>query len=507
MSVVSGVSSQDLAAINDPHVRRVMQSLADMMAVRNGDVGNGDNAFLTRADLREDERIRTDIAQSIANSLLTDKRPNSPLQQLGEDLRNSILNSPWWKDMFTRIELLQAPDTVVGSIAYNLLREAKARQASVTEEKTQRQTATESLGQKITYVTAAVGDNAAAIRNEQTARVTANEAMALQLNNMGAKLAGNVAGLQEEKNLRVNADNVVAQALNTIWGRMGGNEALVQSGTQLVMNNVGSVVTKFEQLQATVNDPVTGLVAKSAALRQEMTVTNDKIKGLSGKWGVKLDLNGYVSGVSLNAETTSGGQSSSMFIVLADKFAVGAPGVPGRVPFSIDAKKGLISIDGNLVATNSIDAGEKLIAKTITAASGVIDDFAVKTLHIGLNAVTIPISMGNYSGASISAGRRINIGSIAADYPDMVTVVAIVTWQTSGGGENTNTSVEIEANGARFGAQSDSVIANFTSSHVAMAKTTLSQGRQTFTLWFGNDWSSGSYVLQNWSVVFLGVMR
>lgn len=506
MSVVSGVSSQDLAAINDPHVRRVMQSLADMMAVRNGDVGSGDNAFLTRADLRDDELIRNDIAQSIANSLLGDKRPNSPLQQLGEDLRNSILNSPWWKDMFTRIELLQAPDTIVGSIAYNLLREAKARQASVTEEKTQRQTATESLGQKINYVTAAVGDNAAAIRNEQTARVTANQAMAFQLTNMGATLAGNVAGLQEEKNLRVNADNVVTQALNTIWGRMGGNGALVQSGTQLVMNDVGSVVTKFEQLQATVNDPVTGLVAKSVALRQEMTVTNDKIKGLSGKWGVKLDQNGYVSGVSLNAETTSGGQSSSMFIVLADKFAVGAPGVPGRVPFAIDAKTGLVSIDGDLVATGTIDA-RKLKARTITAESGVIDDLAVKTLHIGRNAVTIPISMGNYSGASIRAGQRINIGSIAADYPDMVNLVAIVTWQTSGGGENTNTSVDIEANGWRFATQSESVIANFTSSHVAMAKTTLSGGNQTFTLWFGNDWSAGSYVLQNWSVVFLGVMR
>lgn len=507
--VVPAINSAALAAISDPNTREVLRAVADGISVRNGDIGTGDHKFLTAADFAGGGAIAAKAAESITKIITNNvEKPGSVMQSLADALQDRILSSPWWLEMFSRIRLIDAPDTVPGSIAYLLLSEAKARHASVTTETQARQEATVSIGQRIDWTTAAIGETAAAVRTETIARATQNDAMAGQITNLAATTNGNVAAIQNEMNARTNNDNALVDAINTMWARVGNNAALVQSGTQIVVNNVGSVATKYDQLQAVVNDPVTGLVSKAAALRQEMTVTNTTINGLKGKWSVKLDLNGYVSGFSLNSGVTTGGKQESMFLVLADVFAIGAPGRPDIVPFAIDAKTGLVAIRGDLVATGSIN-GRHLQAKTINIdTSGIIDDLTVQTFHIGNNAVTVPLYMTGYSGQWFGAGSMRQVGAINAYYPDTVSIVALVTWQTFCAEENTNTRAEIRVSG--FGtimAQSDSAVANFTSSHCGSGKTTLGKGNYTLELWIGNDWGSGSAQLRSWSCTLLGVMK
>lgn len=397
-AAVPAISSAAIQAIKDPSVQLVVRALADGVAVRNGDIGNGDQAFLTLAGLRDNRPKALEVAKAIAGPLAQQIGSHSELSAMADSLRDRILKSPTWLSMFSRLETITAPDSVPGSAAYMLLREAKARGAAIARVESAVQTTNESLATTRETLTAAIGDAAAAISEERTVRTTVNDAFAEQLRLMIAATGESFAGVQEQLTLRTNNDNALAEAINTIWARVGSNEALVQSGTKIAVNGTGSTATKFDQLQATVTGvtgDLAGALQSVAAIRQDLTVTNSNVTGLAGKWSIKIDLNGYVSGVALNSGVTPEGVKESMFIVAADVFAIGAPGKPAVVPFAIDARTGLVSINGSLIATGTVGAAQ-LMANSVqrghlalkVVGGAQIDDLAVDTLKLANQSVT-----------------------------------------------------------------------------------------------------------------------
>ena len=452
MTAVRNISSAMLTGIADPNVRKIVGMIIDTNAVRNGDIGKGDEAFVTMGDLLgggdKSKAIASAIARPIAQMI---ESPDPDKTALADALERRILASASWQLMFNRIELITAPDTRAGSISNRLLLEAKSRGAAITEVSRAVEQANESLAETTRTLTAAIGENAAAIESIERTQVTVTEALAETRrtliagieknaaaivdeararvterdaaaevvskltvrvdNNAGeiqrvertqvtatdalaeqqasyvAETGRTISGIQQQLSVKTNNDNALAQALNTLWTRIGANTALVQTGSEIVANNVGSVVTKFEQLQSVVTDPTTGLIASYAALRTEYSVTNDKLNGMAAKWSVKLDVNGYIAGLSLNAGTTPDGKSEAMFLIAADVFAVGAPGKPNIVPFAIDAQTGLVAIRGDLVVRNSITA-DKLAVNLIKAGSAIIEDAAITNAKIADAAIT-----------------------------------------------------------------------------------------------------------------------
>lgn len=452
MTAVRNISSAMLTGIADPNVRKIVGMIIDTNAVRNGDVGKGDEAFVTMGDLLgggdKSKAIASAIARPIAQMI---ESPDPDKTALADALERRILASASWQLMFNRIELITAPDTRAGSISNRLLLEAKSRGAAITEVSRAVQQANESLAETKRTVTAALGENAAAIESiERTqatvtealaetrrtliagieknaaaiveeartrvterdaaaevvskltvrvgsnageiqrverAQVTATDALAEQQASYVAETGRTISGIQQQISVKTNNDNALAQALNTLWTRIGANTALVQTGSEIIANNVGSVVTKFEQLESVVTNPATGLVASYAALRTEYSATNDKVNGMAAKWSVKLDVNGYIAGLSLNAGTTPDGKSEAMFLIAADVFAVGAPGKPNIVPFAIDAQTGLVAIRGDLVVRNSITA-DKIAVNLIKAGSAIIEDAAITNAKIADAAIT-----------------------------------------------------------------------------------------------------------------------
>lgn len=403
MATIPALSNAAIQSVQDANVRSILRSLSDFLAVRNGDSGNGQDAFLTLADLKGDSAKAAAVAGALALPISAGiNKPGTPLDQLGQQLEDRILGSAAWQDMFTRLKLIAAPDDTPGSVSWQLLQEAKARGAAVTNVTTKLQTTSESFAKTTDTLTAGMKDNAAAISREAQVRADANTATATRLDVMATSVGKNTSAIQSESSTRVNSDNALAQALNTMWTRIGTSTALVQTGTEIVANNLGSALTKFEQLQAITTDPNTGLVASYAALRNDFSVTNNKIAGMAAKWSVKLDLNGYVSGLSLNAGVTPEGKSESSFIIAADTFAIGAPGKPNLVPFALDVKTGLLSLKGSIIAEGTVKASA-LVAKSITAESGVIGDLAVRTANIDDAAIGTLKIAGNAVTAMASA--------------------------------------------------------------------------------------------------------
>lgn len=513
---IPSISSAAILAVPDSNTRGVLQAMADFIALRNGDTGDGQNAFLTLGDLTGNSAAAKALASALALPIASGiNAPGTPLEQLGQELEDRILASAAWQSMFSRIDLIAAPDSLPGSAAWQLLQEAKARGAAIQVVSDKLQTATLSFANSISTMTAAINANAAAIQHESQVRADADSAVASQLDLTIVTTGQNTAAIQNEISVRTNSDNAIASAINTLWAKVGNANALVQSGTQIAVNNVGSSVGKFDQLQAIITNPTTGLVDKTAVLRSDLSVTNNTVDGLSGKWGIKIDLNGYVAGVALNSGVSTGGKAESSFIVLADTFAVGAPGKPGIVPFAIDAVSGLVRVRGDLIATGTVAAQQlqansvdrsKIALKAVGGAQ--IDDLAVDTLKIGANAVTVPVYMSGASTAShITPGTLVQVGQITAYYPDSVSIVALATWQAGAASVGGNTRIELRVDGWTFAAGSDSNIGGYALSHSFSAKVQLGAGYHTFSIHFGNDWNAGSWDLGTWSCTLLGVMR
>ena len=144
--------------------------------------------------------------------------------------------------------------------------------------------------------------------------------------------AGGGAGMTEERTQRTNDDNALITAINTMWATIGDNSALVQRGQSGVTNNAGAVASAWQQVQSTIKDPVTGAYISSAAVRTDAQTAVNKAGDLEGKYTIKIDVNGHVSGFGL-ASTANNSTPSSRFIVRADQFAVGAPSMPDYVAY------------------------------------------------------------------------------------------------------------------------------------------------------------------------------
>lgn len=145
-----------------------------------------------------------------------------------------------------------------------------------------------------------------------------------------------------------------------------------------LQNTTDSQATSISQLNSTVS-------GNSASIQTLQNTTN----GLSAEYSVRLDVNGYVAGFGFYNHGTS-----SAFYVRASKFAVGDPSSGNRVPFII--QDGTVYIDTAMIKDATI-GGAKIADATITNAK--IQTAAVTTLSVAGDNITVPRSARFYSWA------------------------------------------------------------------------------------------------------------
>lgn len=219
------------------------------------------------------------------------------------------------------------------------------------------------------------------------------------------RIADNEALITHESSARVNSDNAVVDAISTMWAAMGDNSLLIQSGANGLVNNAGATAEKWDQVQVAIRDPETGEIISSSAVREDASVAVNKAGELEGKYSVKVDLNGYVSGFGLMS-TANNSNPLSDFTVRADRFAIGSPSGPGispAVPF--------------IVKTTS----ETMADGTVIAPGVYIDYAMVKRLD------------GAFISAGLLQASRIYTGSQYVDFISKADIpaVASTSWITS----------------------------------------------------------------------------
>ena len=224
--------------------------------------------------------------------------------------------------------------------------------------------------------------------------------------------------------------------------------SVADSNAQFV-ENLNTVATSTSATASKVTTLQTTVGENTASIQR----SDEVVDGLRAQSTTLLDVNGKVVGVG----TYNDGKTGE-FAVYADNFYV-APPVGGddglsqlivrntasvidgvTVPAglytrnfyapraSIDTiqikdaaitNAKIVNLDGNKITAKTISA-DKLAAKTITAASGVIGDLAVDTLQIAGNAVTVPMSAYTAADLSVSSSsptvvQSLNIPNIVGD--------------------------------------------------------------------------------------------
>jgi hypothetical protein len=472
------------------------------------------------------------------------------VEHMLEVLTGAVTESQLYQDLGARINLVDGPASLAGSVAARIkteadartaailaesntrataiLAEATARGAAITAEATTRQTADSSLASQITTVTASVASNAAAIQTEATARAdadsaeaTARQALAARVTNAETGLTAAQAAITTEATTRTTADTALATQITTLnstvnnptTGLAATNAAIVSEATtraaadtataqqlttlESTVNNptTGLAATKatltnftttqagintstaqqLTTLESTVNNPTTGLAATKAALTSfsnaqttlntataqsisgltttvggqttSIQANTESINGISGKYTVKIDNNGYVSGFGLASEPNNGTPFSS-FVIRADRFSISSPNGPGispvtpfivtTTPQTIDGTNvpAGVYIDGAYIKGGSID-GSKITGGTITGTK-LIDVSANKITGAALQATSFIESAAYIPGTQ---GWKIHANGTAEF------AAASIRGQLTAGQINTNGLIIRDTNG------------------------------------------------------------
>ncbi len=255
-------------------------------------------------------------------------------------LQHQITESQLYADLGARINLIDGPSTLTGSVAARILAEATARGAAITTETNARQAADTSLANSITTLTASVNNNAAAITSEATARANADSALSSRIDSVAAAAGAHIfrqatapAGAVAGDLWYDTANNNVAKVKNSSGGwdpcddtRIAATQASVTSEATARANADTSLANSITSVSSTVNGHTTTIAAQATS-----------INGLNAQYTVKIDSNGYITGFGLASTTTTAGPTSS-FLVRADSFAIASPAGPGitpRTPFIV----------------------------------------------------------------------------------------------------------------------------------------------------------------------------
>lgn len=246
-----------------------------------------------------------------------------------------------------------------------------------------------------------------------------------------------------ETQTRSNKDDALAQAVNTIWAAIGSSQALIQDQELAEVSPAAVEATKWDQVQAAVTDPNTGVVS-TVSIVESLDAYESKVDGtMNATWGVHSNVNGVVTGIVLMTTAGAGsppGTATSDFMVMANRFSLVSPtnGSLTPVPFSVDDT-------GTAIFTGTVFAAAGVFGGSLSAATGTFSgdlSAAGGTFSGALSAATGTFS-GSFTAAAVNAVNTINLAGQSVTVPAAAyTAGSIIATMPSPGGGAVTTDVQ-----------------------------------------------------------------
>lgn len=207
-----------------------------------------------------------------------------------------------------------------------------------------------------------------------------------------------------------------ATTAGTAAGRAGSYlQQVAQSATD-ADGSARAAASYLLQAQATLNDPITGLVTGVAAVKTAGEATATSVEGLKAKYSIKMDV-GVVGGLEL-----LGGGGAIDFAVRASTFSIAAPagsGIATAMPFIVRTTEAVV--DGVTIPIG------------VYIANAYIQNAAITNAKIG-GDIWSSNFMAGQSGWRLYRGGDMEINNLRARGAIAGGSFTSVNWPASGGG-------------------------------------------------------------------------
>jgi predicted phage tail protein len=256
-------------------------------------------------------------------------------------------------------------DGALGSRIDAVVAVSNGNTSSITTEITARSNADGALSGRIDAVVATANGAAASVISEATARAGADGSLSSRIDAVVATANGAAAAVTTEASARAGADNSLSSRIDAVVATAGTNAAAILTETNARVSGDSANASTISTVSSTVDN-------HSATL----TSYGSSINGLLAKAGVSTNVNGHITGWSLNNNGASGS-----FIVQADYFGIADGSGNVTSPFYVTGGVTYIKNANiqNLTATN---ISSNSLTHDVIADNATSDNLATTTGYI-----------------------------------------------------------------------------------------------------------------------------
>jgi len=210
------------------------------------------------------------------------KTPHLNVQAIAEGV---IGESLLVQELQDRIDLVDGPASMAGSVAARLAQETSDRTAAILVETNARTAAIQAEATARTDAIAAeAAARGAAITSEANTRQTADDSLSSQITTLTASVNDNTAAIQTEQTARVNADNALSSSITALTARMGDAEADIvseqtarASGDTANANAITALTTRVSTAEAAIVTEQTARADADEALTDDLTALTSRV--------------------------------------------------------------------------------------------------------------------------------------------------------------------------------------------------------------------------------------
>ena len=292
------------------------------------------NALTTRVGTAEAAIVSNNTARVDADAALT-------TSVSGLQTRMSTAEAAIISNNTARVD----GDSALTSSLNTLTTRVTNAEAAIVSNNTARVDGDSALTSALNALTTRVGTAEATIVSDRTARIDGDAVLATDIALLGARNGGATAFVLNTGTVQIGGGETLATRLSGIQSSLSTNSAAIATESSTRTTAVSALATDI----STVSTTVSGLSASVTSL-------TTSVNGVAARYGVALNVNGYVSGFVQNNSGTV-----SDFSILADKFRIAVPGVTPRQVFGVDATgayfTGDVRVDGSLLVGGSVTTG------------------------------------------------------------------------------------------------------------------------------------------------------
>ena len=246
-------------------------------------------------------------------------------------------------------------------------------------------------------------------------------------------------------------NEVVKTSVTSLTATVNSNTADITSEQTARANADTALASDITSLTSTVNGVSASVTTEATTRANADTALSSDITTLEAKYGVKLNVNGYITGFQQNNDGTTGS-----FKILADEFKVVNPSAS-----SGQSGTQVFGISGNQVTMQNVKVG-----------SAVIDDLAVTNAKIG----NLQVTSGKIGNSAVSTDK---IANLAVTNAKISGAIQSTNYSSGSSGWKIDKNGSAEFNTATFRGALDAATGNFGDVTIASGGS-LSSGQTAF---------------------------